>query len=182
MKQVMNWQLWKGVSPGLMLSQAGQLCLCPPAVKKTGVRLSTLRNFPGSGIHEAARPLGKTYPGSAVLCSLEWPGLGLVAGKPGVERTGRLLVMRHSVSSLHISNTLREAKKYQGGIFIIVLERMGTGTPSLEKECLISTFFCSWEVADSIRVSTAIKLLVHTKIGPLLQFGFRIKLPPYWPG
>lgn len=35
-----------------------------------------------------------TYPRSGVLCSQEWPGLGLVAGRPEVERTGTLLTER----------------------------------------------------------------------------------------
>lgn len=43
----------------------------PSSCEEDWVRLSTLRNCPGSVVHEAARPLGKTYPGSAVLCSLE---------------------------------------------------------------------------------------------------------------
>lgn len=36
----------------------------------------------------------QTYPRSGELCSQEWPGLGLVAGRPEVERTGTLLTGR----------------------------------------------------------------------------------------
>lgn len=44
----------------------------------------------------------QTYPGSGVLCSQEWPGLGLVAGMSEIERTGRLLTwsLGHGLQAL----------------------------------------------------------------------------------